>query len=238
MRRPPSKIRAALRRHRAATVAASVALVAVVAAGAGELTARNVIQNRIAKAAPAALGSVTVNEGGSALWDVMNKHIATLDISSSTAHFGPLSGVSVQAQLDNVRLGGKARMSGAHAVFTVPAQSIGNAVQAAVGSVPVTSVTTDPASGTIAVALGPAGIGQLTLHPVISGGKLSLPVAGLTVFGRSVPPSSLGKAGRGLGSAAGSQRAYPLSLKATSLHVLPDGVQVTLSGGPGNLAKS
>jgi hypothetical protein len=238
MKRPPSKIRAALRRHRAAAIAASVALVAVVAAGAGEFTARNIIQNRIANAAPAALGSMTVNESGLALWDVMNKHIPTLDISSSNAHLGPLSQVSVQAQLDNVRLGGKATMSGAHAVFTVPALSIGVAVQAAVGSVPVTSVTTDPASGTIAVALGPGGIGQLTLHPVITGGKLSLPVAGLTVFGRSVPPSRLGKAGRGLGSASGVQRAYPLSLKATSLHVLPYGLQVTLSGGPGILTSS
>jgi LmeA-like phospholipid-binding len=232
--RHPSKVRAALRRHRAAAIAASVALVAVVAAGTGEFTARNIIQSRIAKAVPA-LGSVAVSESGSALWDVMNKHISSVNITSSNAHFGPLSQVSVQARLDNVRLGGKAMMSGAHAEFTIPAQSIGDAVQAAVPSIPVASVATDPASGMIAVAVGPGGIGQLMLHPVITGGKLSLPVAGLAVMGRSLPPGSLGKAGRGLGPVSGVQRAYPLGLKATSLQVLPDGLQVTLSGGPGIL---
>jgi hypothetical protein len=234
---PAEKIRAALHRHRATAIVASVALAAFVAADAGEFMARNMIQSRIAKAA-SALGSVTVSEGGSALWDVMSKHIPYVNIIGRNAHLGPLSQVSVQLQLENVRLGGKATVSGAHAEFTVPAQSIGDAVQAAVPYIPVTSVTTDPASGTIAAALGLDGIGQLTLHPAIVGGKLSLPVAGLTVMGRSLPLGSLGTAGGGFGPASGVQRAYPLRLKATSLQVLPDGLQVTLSGGPGKLAGS
>jgi hypothetical protein len=235
---PAEKIHAALRRHRAAAaIVASVALAAFVATDAGESMARNMIQGRITKAA-SALGSVTVSEGGSALWDVMSKHIPYVNITGRNANLGPLSQVSVQLQLENVRFGGKATVSGAHAEFTVPVQSIGDAVQTAVPYVPVTSVTTDPASGTIAVALGPGGGGQLTLHPVIAGGKLSLPVAGLTVLGRSVPFGSLGMAGRGFGPASGVQRAYPLRLKATSLQVLPDALQVTLSGGPGILAGS
>ncbi|HYZ53775.1 MAG TPA: DUF2993 domain-containing protein [Streptosporangiaceae bacterium] len=235
---PARKIRAALRRHRAAAaIVASVALAAFVATDAGESMARNMIQSRIAKAA-SALGSVTVSEGGSALWDVMSKHIPYVNITGRNAKLGPLSQVSVQLQLENVRLGGKATVSGARAEFTVPAKSIGDAVQAAVPYIPVTSVTTDPASGTIAVALGPGGGGQLTLHPVIAGGKLSFPVAGLTVMGHSLPLGNLGMAGRGFGPASGVQRAYPLRLKATSLQVLPDGLQVTLSGGPGILAGS
>jgi hypothetical protein len=232
--RHPSKARSALRRHRVAAIVASVALVAVIALGTGELVARNMIQSRTGRAVPA-LGSVSVSVGGSALWDAMNKHFPAVGISSSNARFGPLSQVSVQAQLVNVRLGGKATISGAHAEFTIPAQSVAAAVQAAIPTIPVSAVATDPASGTIAVGIGPGGIGQLTLHPVITGGKLSLPVAGLTVMGRSLPPASLGKAGNGLGSAAGGQRPYPLRFKATSLRVVPGALQVTLASGPGPL---
>jgi len=239
MKRRPSGIRAVLRRHRAATVTATVALAVVIAAGAGELTARQMIQNRIAEAAPALGGNLTVGEGGdSALWDLATQRIPRLDIGSDDAQLGHLTHVSVRAQLDDVRLGGEAAMAGARAEVTVPTLSIGDAVRTAIPSMQVASVTTDPTSGTIAVVLGLGGAGKLTLRPEISDGRVSLSVADLTVFGRSVPPDRLGTAGSGLGSAEGPQRPYPLGLKATSVQVLPDSLRVTLEGGSGTLAGS
>ncbi|MEZ0095807.1 LmeA family phospholipid-binding protein [Streptacidiphilus sp. EB129] len=224
-----------LRRRRVVTVTSVLALTAVVAAGTGELTVRAVIQDRVAKAAPALGGAVTVHEdGGPVLWDVVTGRIPGLEISSDDAQVGPLPQVTVQARLEGIRLGGgAASVSATHAEVTVPTRSIGVAVQAAVPSMAVTSVTTQPAAGTIVVAIGPGGVGQLTLRPVLADGRVSLTVAGLTVFGRSVPSASLGGLGGGAGSGLSSGRqTYPLGLRATSVQLLPTALRVTLTGGP------
>ncbi|MFI1400438.1 LmeA family phospholipid-binding protein [Streptomyces sp. NPDC020681] len=240
MKRHSSRLRRTLRRRPALTITTAVALAAVAAAGTGELTARHMIRSRIATAAPALGDTLTVSTGGSwALWDMTQQHIPRLEISSDDAHLGPLPQVSVDARLDDVRLGDEARVSSTHAEVTVPTYSIGAAVQAAAPAAAVSSVATDPAGGTIAVGLGPGGQGQLTLRPAIVDGKVLFSVDGLTVFGRAVPPSRLGSIGSGLGAGAGAQEGrYPLGLKATSLRVGEDGVRVTLIGGPSTLARS
>jgi LmeA-like phospholipid-binding len=231
-----ASVRAALRRHLILTIAAAVVLTMALAAGIGELVAGNMIQDRIAHAAPSLGSDLSVSESGSALWDVMHKDIPQLQISSDDATFGPLSGATVQAQLNDVQLGGQAKVASSTAEVTVPTQSIASAVQAKVSQTQVSSVTMDPASGTILVALGPGGVGQLTLKPELGNGQVSLSATGLTVMGRSLPLSALG--GSGLGQAQGADKAYPLGLKATSLTVQSDGLHVSLSGGSSTLAGS
>ncbi|MFD6969408.1 hypothetical protein, partial [Streptomyces sp. NPDC059949] len=145
-----TKTRTALRRHLVLTVTTAVALVTVVAAGAGELTARNMIENRIAKAAPALGGTLAVGVPGAwALWDLAQASIPRIDISSDDARLGPLSHVRVRARLDDVRLGDRATVAGAHAQVTASTQSLAAAIRSAAPSVPVSAVTTDPATGTI-----------------------------------------------------------------------------------------
>ncbi|MEJ8645454.1 hypothetical protein WKI68_37985 [Streptomyces sp. MS1.HAVA.3] len=81
-----TKTRAALRRHLVLTVTTAVVLVTVVAAGAGELTARNMIENRIAKAAPALGGTLAVGVAGDwALWDLAQASIPG-STSAATTH--------------------------------------------------------------------------------------------------------------------------------------------------------
>ncbi len=230
------KTRAAVRRHLVLTVTTAVVLVTAVAAGAGELTARNMIENRIAKAAPALGGSLAVGVAGDwALRGLAQASFPRIDISSDDARLGPLPHVRVRARLDDVRLGDRATVAGAHAQVTASPQSLAAAIRTVAPSVAVSEVTTDPAKGTILAAVGPGGAGQLTLRPVLADGKVTLAVDGLTVFGRPVPTGRLGTGDGGLGPDAGTPKEYPLGLKATSVDVRPDGLHVALTGGPGTL---
>ncbi|MFE9629595.1 DUF2993 domain-containing protein [Streptomyces sp. NPDC006463] len=237
MKQRVTKIRAAMRRHLVLTVTAAVLLVAVVATGAAEYTARNMIRNHVAKAAPGLGDNVAVSASGDwVLWDLAQESIPRLDISSDDARLGPLSQVCVRARLDDVRLGERTTVGSSHAQVTASTQSIATAIRTAVPSVPVTTVTTDPANGTVLAAVGPGGAGQLTLRPVLADGRVTLAVDGLTVFGRSVPAGRFGMGNGGLGAGTGGLKQYPLGLKATSVHVRPDGLHVTLTGGPSTLA--
>ncbi|WP_405922273.1 DUF2993 domain-containing protein [Streptomyces sp. NBC_00122] len=231
-----TKTRAAMRRHLVLTVTTAVLLVAVVATGAAEYTARNRIRDHIAQAAPGLGDDVAVSASGDwVLWDLAQESIPRLDISSDDARLGPLSQVCVRARLDDVRLGEKTTVGSTHVQVTASPQSIATAIRTAAPSVPVTTVTTDPANGTVLAAVGPGGVGQLTLRPVLADGKVTLAVDGLTVFGRSVPTSRFGMGDGALGTERGALKEYPLGLKATSVHVRPDGLHVTLTGGSSTL---
>ncbi|MGW0750617.1 LmeA family phospholipid-binding protein [Streptomyces sp. NPDC002587] len=238
MRQRLTKTRAVVRRHLVLTVTTAVLLAAVLATGAAEYTARNVLRGRIAEAAPGLGDDVAVSASGDwVLWDLVRESIPRLDISSDDARLGPLSHLCVRARLDDVRLGERSTVGGTHAEVTASTQSIAAAIRTAAPSVPVAAVTTDPAEGTVLAAVGPAGAGQLTLRPVLADGKVTLAVDGLTVFGRSVPTSRFAAGDRVLGPEPGAPKDYPLGLEATSVHVRPDGLHVILTGGPSSLAR-
>ncbi|WP_327418812.1 LmeA family phospholipid-binding protein [Streptomyces sp. NBC_01233] len=237
MKQRLTNVRAAVRRHLVLTVTTAVVLSAVIATGAAEFTARTVIRNHVTKAAPGLGEDVRVGVADDwALWDLAHGSIPRLDISSDDARVGRLPQVRVRARLDDVRLGDGAAVGGAHAQVTASTQSLASAIRTAVPAVPVSAVTTDPARGTILAAVGPGGAGQLTLRPVLADGKVTLAVDGLTVFGRSVPTSRLGMGDGAFGAEPGAPKEYPLGLKATSVRVQPDGLDVALTGGPAALA--
>lgn len=182
--------------RRALVVVAAVALVAVTGAGVGESAACRMIRDRVVHAAPRLGSGMTVSEGGGpVLWDLVNGDIPQLVIGSEDADIGALSEVSVHAQLDDVRFAGRRTVGAVHVEVTVPLQSLASAVQAAAPSMAVSSVTTDPGAGTITLAVGPGGLGQLTLHPAITDGRISVTVADLTVFGRFLPIGRPGSSG-------------------------------------------
>lgn len=238
MKRRPTGIRAALRRRRALTVTAAVVLVAVLAAGAAEFTARGLVRARVAEGAPALGEDVTVGaDGGWVLWGLLRERIPRLDVSSDDAKAGRLDHLRVRARLDDVRLGPKATVGASHARVTAPTQSVAAAIRAAAPSVRVGTVTTDPARGTVLASVGPGGAGQLTLRPVLADGRVTLSVEGLTLFGRSVPADRLGAGEGALGASPGAPKEYPLGLKATSVRVEPDGLHVDLAGGPAGLIR-
>ncbi|WKD30927.1 DUF2993 domain-containing protein [Streptomyces xanthophaeus] len=237
MKRPLTRIRAALRRRTVLTITVAAVLLAVVATGAAEYIVRHRIQSRVAQAAPGLGDDVAVGvAGGWALWDLAHESIPRLDISSDDARVGRLSQVRVRARLDDVRLGGTTTVGGTHADVTVSTQSLAAAIRDAVPSVAVSAVTTDPAKGTVLADVGPGGLGRLTLRPVLADGKVTLAVDGLTLFGRSVPTDRLGIGAGGFGPQAGAPKEYPLGLAATSAEVRPDGLHVSLTGGPSTVS--
>ncbi|MGW6984655.1 LmeA family phospholipid-binding protein [Streptomyces sp. NPDC054932] len=236
MKRRLTKTRAVLRRHLVLTVTATVVLLAVVATGAAEYTVRDLVRSRVTKAAPGLGDDVAVGvAGGWALWDLADGNFPRLDISSDDARVGRLTQVRVRARLDDVRLGDTTTVGSTHAEVTVSTQSLAAAIRAAVPSVSVAAVTTDPAKGTVLADVGPGGVGRLTLRPVLADGKVTLAVDGLTLFGRSVPTDRLGVGDGDLGARAGAPKEYPLGLAATSAEVRPDGLHVALTGGPSAL---
>ncbi|MFF4387944.1 DUF2993 domain-containing protein [Streptomyces sp. NPDC001552] len=239
MKHPLTKARAALRRRPVRTVTVAVVLLAVGATGAAEYTVRHHIHDRVAKAAPGLGDDVAVGiAGGWALWDLAHEGIPRLDVSSDDARVGRLSHVRVRARLDDVRLGEATTVGAAHADVTVSTQSLAAAIRGAVPSVAVAAVTTDPATGTVLADVGPGGLGRLTLRPVLADGKVTLAVDGLTLFGRSVPTDRLGIGAGGFGPQSGAPKEYPLGLAATSAEVRPDGLHVSLTGGPSTLPDS
>ncbi|MFE2232669.1 DUF2993 domain-containing protein [Streptomyces sp. NPDC059442] len=240
MRLLPARLRALPRRRLVPVLTAVVAVLAVVAAGAAEYTARAVIRDRIARAAPALGDDVTVSTAGDwALWGLARRTIPSLRVGSDDAAFGPLPRVGVRLRLDGVRLAGEPAVSGSRAQVTVPTESLAAALRAAAPSVQVSGVATDPARGTVLAGVGPGGAGLLTLRPVLADGKVTFTVESLTVFGRSVPVGRLGAGGGfgvdGPGPRTGTPKEYPLGLRATSLRVRPDGLHVDLAGGPSRL---
>ncbi|WP_329095631.1 LmeA family phospholipid-binding protein [Streptomyces sp. NBC_01439] len=236
MKHPLTRTWAALRRRPVFTVTVAVVLLAVVATGAAEYTVRHRIHDRVARAAPGLGDDVAVATAGDwALWDLAHGSIPQLDISSDDARVGRLSQVRVRARLDDVRLGETNTVGSTRADVTVSTQSLAAAIRNAVPSVAVADVTTDPAKGTILTDVGPGGLGRLTLRPVLADGKVTLGVDGLTLFGRSVPTSRLGIGADGFGPQSGAPKEYPLGLAATSAEVRPDGLHVSLTGGPSTL---
>ncbi|MFR9795057.1 DUF2993 domain-containing protein [Streptomyces sp. MS06] len=217
------------------TWAVVAAVVAVLAAGTGELAARHLIRERIAGKAPG-LGDVSVAESGSsALWDLLHRHIPEVEVSSGDAALGPLTGVGVSARLHDVALDATPTVASTDATVTVPEAAIADAVRAKAPSVTVDSVTADPAAGTLTAAVGAGGLGRLTLEPLLSDGRVTFTATSLTVLGRELPVDSLGQGASGAGTGDGEFRPYPLGLRATSLAVTQDGVRITLHGGPSKL---
>jgi hypothetical protein len=62
--RPSGRLRTTLRRRRGTTVIAAVLLLALTAAGTAEWAARDLVESRIARAAPALGHGLTVSENG------------------------------------------------------------------------------------------------------------------------------------------------------------------------------
>ncbi|WP_354644358.1 LmeA family phospholipid-binding protein [Kitasatospora camelliae] len=242
-RRTAAGRRTAGRRRRVLVVAGLlVPVVLAGGAGLGEAAARRVLHDRVLAAAPALGDGATVGAGGDpVLWDVARRRIPHLEIGSDEARYGRLPRISVRARLDDVRLGGTTRVGGSRVEVTVPLASVGAAVQAAVPTVAVGAVTADPASGEIEVALGRGGLGKVTMRPVITDGRVSLPVTSATVLGRPVAPENLSRFG-GLGAGQADGRATGpanrLGLTADTLRLQPDALHITLTGGPATLPDS
>ncbi len=218
------------------TVALSVTAVLGLA-GVGEAAARHVLESRMADGVGRALGTrVTVDTGaGLALPALLGRRLGHVTLSGDNARLGRLTGASVRITLEGVDLAGPTRtVAQARATVTIPAGSLAEAIGDSGPGLPVSGARTDPATGTVLLALGPGGTGRLTLKPVLVDGRVTLAATDLQFLGRAITGPQLDRINTRL--AERDERSdYPLSLTPVSLTVTPAGLALTLASGPTEL---
>ncbi|MEV7937292.1 MULTISPECIES: DUF2993 domain-containing protein [unclassified Kitasatospora] len=205
-------------------------------AGGGEAVTRHVLKSRIADRMGKALDTrVTVDTGaGPALLAILDRHLDHVTLGADDAHLGSLTGASVRITLDDLHLAEPATASDVRATVTIPADSLAGAIHDSGQGVPVSSTRTDPATGTLLLALGPGGMGQLTLKPALADGRVTITATSLQFLGRTITGPQLDQINTKL-TARNRQADYPLSLKPVSLTVTPTGLALTLASGPTTL---
>ncbi|MCX4744179.1 DUF2993 domain-containing protein [Kitasatospora sp. NBC_01287] len=226
LRRPATR-RGRITRAVVLPVAALLAL-----AGVGEAVARHVLEGRIADGMGRALDTrVTVDTGdGPALLTILDRHLGHVTLSGANARLGPLTGASVRITLDGVHLAKPATASDVRATVTIPTDSLAEAIRDSGQGVPVNSARADPATGTLLLTLGPGGMGQLTLKPALTDGRVTITATSLRFLDRTITGPQLDQINSRL-TARNQPAAYPLSLKPVSLTVTPTGLALTLASG-------
>lgn len=222
------------RRRRAASVTAVALAVVLLAGGVTELAARALLHNRLAAAADRALGkgsSVDV-EGGSALADLLDRHLDAVTVANDDATLGRIPDVSVRARLDDIRLTGErsGTVARTHADIEIPATSLQSMTADRDSQLPVSAVHFDDEADTVTLELGQGGLGHVTLQPRVQDGRMALHLESATILGRAAPARLVDRIQDGL--AQRTDAAYPLGLKATSVQVTSTGLSVDLDGGP------
>ncbi|MFE7170407.1 hypothetical protein [Streptomyces sp. NPDC057616] len=216
-------------------VALAVVLLAV---GVTELTARALLHSRVAAAADRALGkgsSVDVDDG-SALVDLLHRHLDSVTVANDHATLGRIPDVSVRVRLDDIRLTGErsGTVARTHAVVEIPATSLQSMTGDRDSRLPVTAVHFDDEADTVTLELGQGGLGQVTLQPRVEEGRMVLHLDSATILGRAAPGRLVDRIQDGL--AQRTDVAYPLGLKATSVDVTTTGLSFGLDGASTSLS--
>ncbi|MCX4653052.1 Protein of unknown function [Streptomyces sp. ScaeMP-e48] len=242
--RPPGRLRRLLRpatRRGRFLRAVAVPVTALLALTAGaEAVAGHVLESRIADSTTKAFGThVEVDTGSSpALLKILDRRLDHVTLSADNARLGGLNGASARITLDDVRLGKPApSAAGVSAHITIPADALAATVRDSGRSLPVGTARTDPAAGTIQLGLGSDGMGQLTLKPALTEGRLTITATALQFLGRTVTGPQLDRINERLGARKQSSD-YPLGLRPTAVTVTPAGLALTLTAGPTTLRRS
>ncbi|MFJ9539757.1 hypothetical protein ACIRPX_21145 [Streptomyces sp. NPDC101225] len=230
-------IPSALRRHRAASVTAVALAVVLLAAGVTELAARTLLHSRLAAAADRALGkgSEVDVDGGSAVVELLHRHLDSVAIGNDHATLGRIPDVSVHARLTDVRLAGErsATVARTHADVEIPATSLQSMTSDRDSRLPVTAVRFDDEADTITLELGEGGLGRVTVQPRLQDGRVALHLDSAEILGRAAPARLVDRIQAGLTQR--TDAAYPLGLKATTVDVTATNLSVGLDGGPTSL---
>lgn len=213
-------------------VALGVCIVLSLLVGIAEVTARSVVEARLAEASMRILhAKADVSLGGPpAVAQFATKHFPDVRMSVDDASFGQISDVDIRARLTDVRR---------HAdEFTVIRTNVVAAADLATLEATFSNrlsrpiaVTPDPDNQVLLLRTGPAGLVQITLRPVLAGSTLRFDAQEVTVAGTPVeaPPRT-----DGLSDTVDLSN-LPLELQAHGLVVADDGLHVDFTGGPATI---
>lgn len=166
------------------------------------------------------------------LLQMAGKSIPYVTIDSSGATFGPALGMQVHARANDIEVKDSPDSSGTIGsstadvtwktdgiLATIQSQTLGNMV---------TSVTPDPAAGTLEFAVGPAGLADLTVRPTVQDGQVKVETVGAEILGLGLPTALVDGIVQTL---TDSLQQYPLGMAPTSLTVTDDAIEMHLEGG-------
>lgn len=206
-----------------ATVAAVLAAPLVV-----EAIARALIDSRIHSAASEQMtGDISVGLSDKpAILQIAQGEMPYVDISSDDTQLNQIPDVQVNVHLDDVRLSKPATVQRTQANVVVPSASIASAASNG-GLMRISAVQPDPSTHSLLLQVD-RGLANVTVQPSIANGRVVFKVSAAQLLGQPAPASVVQQISDSLASRS-STKAYPLSLKATSVSVTDSGVQIALS---------
>ncbi|MFF5447826.1 hypothetical protein [Streptomyces sp. NPDC012888] len=177
------------RRRRRLVAAVLAVLGTAVVAGAAEVAATTVVENRIEDALRPRLGDTTAELTGPGLLTLPRGRAGSVTVSGEEARFGRLSGASVRLRLDGIALtGGTAgEVDSLRGTVTLPTAALRALLVDTRPGLPVGEVAADPATGTLRAGFGPGDALTVALRPQLDGGRLGFTATEVTLLGRPAP---------------------------------------------------
>jgi hypothetical protein len=217
-------------------------LIALITVGAvlilslsAELIVRSTLAAKVSENAAKALHATNVDTGigaTPALADVVSGRIATVSLHTTTASLCRLTNVDISVTLHDVSPFATPPAAG-HTDATVLLTP-----ETLAGVLATATVQPDPAAGVLRVRLGPGGLVDAAVRPVLDGHILSLTTESPRIAGQPVPDSLTQLFADGSGLTRHDLGGLPMGLTATGVAVTDRGLALTLAGGHTELPAS
>ncbi|MEU0368944.1 DUF2993 domain-containing protein [Streptomyces sp. NPDC006283] len=240
---------ATARRTRMRRIAVGTAAVLVSGCGAGETVARHSVADRVTTVLDGRLGAGPDVSLGSrpALLAVLNGTLPSLSVSGH-ADVAGFTGVPVSVRLSDVtvdRARDTATVSGSRVTADVSTEAVTRRIVSGdgQGAAMVSGVTTDPAAGTLELAVH-GGMAAIRVRPVVAEDRVALSVIDGEVLGSAAPPALLDRVQSAVDALAPpdgpehQKDADALGLRLTEVTVTDDGLRVALTGGRRELTRT
>jgi hypothetical protein len=212
---------------RVGVIVASIVVLLAVA----EVAVRHVVEHRIATAAGKGFtGPIHVGIGATpALVDAITGHVSKVTVHAPSTNVCQLQAVDAEATLHDVRRSGSTvTIHGTTVEATLTTQTFTALLES---DFPGVTVRPDPANQTIQVAIGPAGLVDVGETARLDGDTITFTATDLSVLGHPVPATIQAQVTKRL-TVKNTLSGLPLDLSPRSLSVTPDGIEITLQGGP------
>ncbi|QDQ98270.1 DUF2993 domain-containing protein [Tomitella fengzijianii] len=229
------------RRHTALLVTIGIVVALVAVAVGGEFYARDRVGSCVATAMGQEVdGDVDVSLGATPLLlTPITGTVSSISVNSDSINLaGPgeasMRGLQLRSTIHDISLpegDGTGTVGSSEASVSWANDDMLASLQTLPFGMLISGVTTDPATGTIDVAVA-GGLGSMSLTPRIEGGVVTMQASDITAFGIGLPT---GGAQQIIDLLTRNLAEYPLQMQPTSVDVTDQGLQVKLQGGPAPL---
>ncbi|MEU7556031.1 LmeA family phospholipid-binding protein [Streptomyces sp. NPDC044571] len=198
-------------------------------AGGAEAAATAVVENGIEDALRPRLGRTDADLAGSGLLALARGRVGRVTVTGDDAALGRVTGASVRLGLDGVPLGGGGgkAVDAVHGRITVPTEAVRAWLTTGEQSLPVSEVTTDPATGVLHLGLGPGGALGIAVRPHLHDGRVEFTLDAATLMGSPAPERLTRGIRDRLAARPGVQDLAP-ALKPTSVRVTDRGIEAVV----------